>query len=700
MKKAKVMVLLAIFLPMLFIQYASAISFEPYNGYNYNAWGASVSAPNGYRVEQVIDGTMLGVGKFIEPSDLFYVNNELYILDSGNNRIIVLDKSYKLSRVIDAFTLDGKKEELKNPRGIFIRSDKSFTVCDTDNSRILDCKPNGEIVKILTKPTDEIYPENIAFKPIKVIEDSSQNLYVIVLDFYYGAICYNPNGSFNSFFGSNRVEITPKLLFDRLWKSILPKSTTKYISNYVPVNYSNFDIDSDDFIFTTTRQTKNSLDEIKKLNNVGINILRSEAAYDTINKSDYGDKERIRYKGETSDSQFTDIDVSDEGLMSALDFNSNKVFQYDEESNLLFVFGGKGEQKGLFKRPIAIETIENNVIVLDFEKCDITIFQPTEFGDIVHKAVKFYVDGQFNDAVPEWQSILKLDSNYEPAYRGIGKALAEQQKYTESLKYLKLGFDRESYSSSLRRVRTEFIKENLVFISLISLIIILLLLYRKKLMKIFRGERKYEEAAVDEGTPIQVMLHPISGYDGIRQTNRLSLLLLSVLIVGFWFGVSIINRQETGFVFNLNNPLKLDILLIFVKTFGLALLWTLSNWGISTLLNGEGNFKRIWIVSTYAILPYAISILINTIVSNFTLYEEGSLIRIILYIGIFWSVYMLIIGIKEVHQYTFTQTMLNIFLTIFGMILVIFIIVLFGSLVQQLRVFISTIYNEIILRSN
>lgn len=700
MKKSIAAVSLVLFVLVVFASSASATNFEPYSGYNYNAWGTSMSAPNGYWPADMMDGTTLGAGMFSNPSDLFYREGELYILDSGNSRIVVLDGTFKLSRVIDTFIMAGEKQELLNPTGMYIRSDGSFLLCDTDNERILDCKADGEIKNILTKPTDEIYPENIAFHPTKVIEDTAGNIYVIVADFYYGAVCYNPNGTFNSFFGSNRVEITAKMLFDRLWKSILPAQTSKYISNYVPVNYSNFDIDAEDFIFTTTRQTKNSLDEIKKLNNVGINILRSESSYDTLNKNDYGDKERIRYKGETSDSQFTDIDISDDGLMSALDFNSNKIFQYDEESNLLFVFGGKGDQKGLFKRPIAIETIGNDIIVLDSEKNNLTLFKPTEFGKIVHRAVKFYVDGEFGNAVPEWQAILKLDSNYEPAYRGIGKALAEQQQYKESLKYLKLGYDRESYSNSLRRVRTDFIKDNLIVIGVIGIVAFLLLLYGKKWVRLLLHNRTSADSGPDEETPFQVMLHPISGYDTIRRTNRFSLLLLSIMVVALWFVASILQRQETGFVFNMNNPLQLNIMLLFTKTFGIAILWTVSNWGISTLVNGEGSFKRIWIVSSYAILPYAVSMIISTIASNVTTYEEGSLLRIIVYIGIAWSLFMLFIGIKEVNQFTFSQAVVNVLMTLIGMLLVVFVIVLFGSLVQQLMIFISTLYNELILRSN
>ena len=98
------------------------------------------------------------------------------------------------------------------------------------------------------------------------------------------------------------------------------------MSQYVPTDYNSFDIDADDFIYTCSL-SKQSTNELKKLNALGNNMLQAEITYDPLNKDDYGERERVWYNGKYIDSNLIDVDVSDQGFIHTLDFTYGRVYQ-------------------------------------------------------------------------------------------------------------------------------------------------------------------------------------------------------------------------------------------------------------------------------------------------------------------------------------------------------------------------------------
>ena len=103
----------------LFSSAASAVSTNvgkpinnftvPYTSYLYDFWGESVPALQAYLPSREIRGEDLGVGSLRNPSDIFVSKDgTVYIADTGNNRVLVLNESWELRHTIDVFTLDGE----------------------------------------------------------------------------------------------------------------------------------------------------------------------------------------------------------------------------------------------------------------------------------------------------------------------------------------------------------------------------------------------------------------------------------------------------------------------------------------------------------------------------------------------------------------------------------------------------------------
>ena len=682
-------------------QIALTDQLTPFRGYVYDAWQTPVSSHNGYIPERVIRGSDFGVGEMSTPQDLFLsAVGELYILDAGNSRILILDRDLELIRVITSINHEGVAQELSDPRGLFVAADGTIYLTDRENSRVLVCDPEGSIIRVIETPVSEVVPDGFVFMPEKLVVDRGGRLYVQSFGVFEGLVTFTPSGNFVGFFGSNRVVLSLRIVRELFWKRLLSREQAEAMIRIVPEEYSNVDIDSEGFVYTSTVGRDDSRNEIKRINPLGVNILRSrnDPAFPTDN---FGDLEVLQIGTQIVDSRFVDVDVDESGFINGLDANRGRVFQYDQESNLLFSFGGLGDQIGLFKQPVAIESIDDIIVVLDTRNADITVFRTSAFGDTVRRAIRLHNDGLYAEAIEPWNEVLAANANYRLASIGIGKANLLSENYEEALRNFRLGFDRGSYSQAYRYFRTEYLRDRFTAfatISVLALALVWAIFVRKSLWRRLSGrpwpERVRSGLAEKFSLMTSVMIHPLDSFNEIKQQNHGSPLLAGMVVL-FWFFATTLRRQSTGFIFNYNNPEELNILIILITTIVIFLLWTVSNWCVASILDGEGTLKDIGVYSAYALQPFVIAIVLTTIASNFITLEERIFLDIVRYIGAGWSVALILSGIKTLHQYSFAGTLLSTALAVAGIGVMIFLFTLVFTMFQEFGDFIAGIISEI-----
>ncbi len=440
----------------------------------------------------------ISLGQFAEPQDLFIDDetDDLYIVDTGNNRILITDINYEKEVVVMDYFFNpktGKYESLNNPHGVFVRhvydaeTDKDVTmiyIADYDNSRVLGVYADGTVFQEFTKPSSEFYEDKVTFQPNKVVVDVAGNVYVNIKSITLGAVMFAPDGTFSNYFGANRVEQTAQAIANKFWKTILDREAAQNFIQVVPMEFSNFDIDEEGFIYTVTEAKSATTDVFKKINPAGENILINLGFSDYI----YGDMASYYWKGETYGSQINDVDVAEDGTIRLLDFGNGRIFEYTEECDLLFIYGGKGNQKGLFNTTSAIESKGSTVYVLDQRKSSITTFKRTEFGDIVHEAMSLYNEGKYEEARGPWEEVLSRDSNYWFAYIGLGNAELSQGNYEQAMDYFYRN-SRPGYDRAFKQFRMQFIRDNFNLFMIIIAVVIILLIVLSKLLKM-RKKRK------------------------------------------------------------------------------------------------------------------------------------------------------------------------------------------------------------------
>lgn len=465
---------------------AKGADVQSYRSYVYNAWGEAVASPHGYLPEKTMYGEDFGCGPLSQPSDL-YIDDKgnVYIADSGNNRILCLNSEWKLVREIkDVLDPYGIPDKLKYPTGVFCDDEGYIYVADRENYRAVRINSENVIDLIYEKP-DSLKEDSLVFKPVKILADSSGWAYILVDGMYRGAMLYDTDANFTGFFGSNTVEVTPIVLAERFARMFMTDAQKKKQLRIIPVGYTNFDINDKDFIYTcsSAMSTSSSTATIKKNNYLGSNIYVAPAESTKAISNKFGDLEAVWDKGSRIDTSFKDLVVDDKGFVTALDATRGRIFQYDKSTNLTFVFGGIGNNLGTFVLPVAVECYEDKIYVLDQEKSSVTVFEPTFLGSLVRSALVNFNAGQYVESLDQWREVLKISSNYELAYVGIGKAYYQLGKYDEAMYYFEQGNDPRSRSLAFERWRSGFINSNIGWIVLGLFAVAFLAAFIKRLLK-------------------------------------------------------------------------------------------------------------------------------------------------------------------------------------------------------------------------
>ena len=256
----------------------------PYFSYNHTEWVTGVASPDAYEpVKKVKLNSLEGIAGITDPTDFYFdKSGSLYVLDTSG-QILVLNADLELERTVTVKTQSGEESPLKEPTGIFVGNGFIY-VADNKNERALKLDMEGVIQHEYLKPDSAAYTSEI-YKPSKILADESGMVYVLSESVYQGVVLFNDAGEFVSFYGSAKVTASVKVVMDRIWKMFMPREMRDNMSDYVPVSFTNFDMDSKGFVYTSSYYTNTNQGQIRKLNYISTNVYPFE--------EDFGEKEWI-----------------------------------------------------------------------------------------------------------------------------------------------------------------------------------------------------------------------------------------------------------------------------------------------------------------------------------------------------------------------------------------------------------------------
>ena len=720
MKKFSKILIFALIAVMIFgaVQISA---YEPYDTYTYSIDGEPLKSPKAYSADAVVDALQMGVGDIsniptLNTASDIVTDNEanVYIVDKGNNRIVILDKYYSAKAVISEYVDEnGALQTFNQPQGVFVTNPELMSdgsshiyVCDTANFRVVVFDRDYNYVKTIDRPESAILAQD-AFKPCAIAVDIYGRIFITSTATYEGVIVLSNEGDFTGFIGVQTVTYS---LMDMIWRRFQSREERQTAAKNLAIPYNNITVDNEGFVYVTTntndleelgnqyssiRSKSASYSPVKKLNSAGTEIMKRNGFFDP------GGEVAVMFPMDVS--QIIDVAVGKEGSWTLLDKKRSRMFTYDQNGNLLFAFGDMGDQLGNGEDFVAMTyQIINDVyylLLLDNSTSGyrITVYSPTPYYDTIISALKNQNDHNYSESIFYWQDLLTQNNNFDLAYIGIGKALFSQGKYEEAQEMLSAAYETDYHDKAFVEIRKAIIQKYLLWIVLAVIVVIVLVLkflgYAKKKNKATTlkvGRKTYWEELL---FAFHLVFHPFDGFWDLKHEKRgsvrASLTIMLITILAFFY-----QAIGQGYSFNPRENYST----VFVEVIAVAvpvILWVVGNWCLTTLFDGEGSLKDIFIATGYALAPLPIFIIVSTILTNFMTTSEGSIVSLLVSLGYVWVGILLFFGMMVTHDYTMGKNIAITLFTIVAMAIIIFVIVLFGSLVGKMVSFFVAIVSEL-----
>ena len=198
--------------------------------------------------------------------------------------------------------------------------------------------------------------------------------------------------------------------------------------------------------------------------------------------------------------------------------------------------------------------------------------------------------------------------------------------------------------------------------------------------------------------PLHLIFHPIDAYWDLKSDNRgrmfvaFSALALTIIMMT-------LQKQYAGFLVNYIDPRTINSIVEIVTVAVPFFLWCTANWAVTTLMEGEGKFREIFLATGYSLVPIILIYAPMIVISRFMVQEETAFYYLFNSIAFFWFLLLLFIGMMTVHQYTVIKTIITMLLTLIVMGIIVFLGALVFSMLQQLYEFGYNIYRELIFRT-
>lgn len=193
------------------------------------------------------------------------------------------------------------------------------------------------------------------------------------------------------------------------------------------------------------------------------------------------------------------------------------------------------------------------------------------------------------------------------------------------------------------------------------------------------------------------IFHPFDAFYEIKWRGKGSL-LLATLMYALYSIMQVLSYQYTGFVMGGAPLFLMNSIAIIVMAIAPMFIFIISNWSVSTLYNGKGKVKDLYILVGYALLPMIATQGITILLSNIIIAEEISLLLAFNTMGAIWFYYLVFTGLSTIHEFNGKENFMTLLATLVAAIIIVFLCVLYFTLMEQIINFVTTIVQEFMRR--
>lgn len=647
------------------------------------------------------------VSSFNQPLDMYISGDDkIYVADTSNNRVVCMDSD---GNFLSQYT-SANGVSLNSPKGICVSKDGTVYIADTGNSRIVSLDGAGNTVNVFENPKSSLLNSEEAYTPTKIsVSPSGSGIYVLMGE---NIMNLDDKNNVRGFVGQTDVGFK---LLDWFLRTFATEEQRNNIEKRTGASYDNFHIDDNGLIYAVSRDSKEG--QIKVLNTVGNNIYKKISAIQNesnviggfISRFFSGNiiSKSFRYGElyENSNAVFSDICVNADGIISVIQTQNGHIYQYDNNGNLLTVFGGFGTNQGEFSIPVSICTDSKGYIyVLDSSYGNIQIFKPTEFILDVQAATNAMNNNDLKRSGKLWRNVLERDDTYSLAYRGLGSVYYADGKWEKAMECFKLSNDRKEYSKAFNEWRFEWIESHVGWVFL-GVAVFAVLLYL--LISFLSGKSRKTLHSLDYDADFNcnlkngmllatgMIFRPFATLESIKDNRRKIRTGSCVFILVLLFAVRMFFVFTASYLMRDTELENVNVLLEAVKLFVPIFTFIISGFLISEQFDGEATLKECFVTATYAMLPYAVVNTFAALVSHILCWNEKGFFALLVNGVTVWCVFLLILSVKIMNGYSIKNTIKVSLVVLCAMVLIWFSLMLGYSVVARVFALIGEIVNEL-----
>ena len=703
----------------------TASASESYNTYTYSIDGEPLDSPAAYvtSAQEVYNSTAMGLTtkfggtKIVSSTDIATdEEGKVYVTDPQGDRIVILNEHFKAIGVISEYVDEyGKTCRLKSPRGVFVTDptisstgEDNIYVADTGNKRIVvfDGK-TYEYVRTINKPADNIVAPD-AYSPTAIAVDLYGRIFIASPGTYEGIMVLSNEGQFAGYIGAQKITLSA---MEALWRRFEIMVGGSQTNIKVQSSFNNLTVDNDGFVYATISFTDRgdlgqqlkalkskspTYSPVKKLNSTGKEIMKRNGFFDP--SGEVG----ALYVSELS--KITDVSVGPNGVWTILDSKRSRFFTYNSNGDLLYAFGDIGDQCGNGENlaGIAYQTVGDETYILALDNAfggsiKITRYSQTDYCKTIMEAIRNENEHNYSVSIDYWNDVLTFNTNFDLAYIGIGKALFNQGDYEGAKEKLASAYETDYWAKAFGEQRKDIIAKWML--PLVGVMILILVLFVKFLGWAAR-KNKATALKVGQKTYLEELLyafhlpfHPFDGFWDLKHEKRGSV-RAATTIIGLTILAFIYQSIGQGYTFNPRGNYST----VFTQLLSIVVpvaLWTISNWCLTTLFDGEGSLKDIYIATGYSLAPLPLFVVISTILTNVLSASEGTIPNMLITIAFIWVVVLVFFGTMVTHDYTMNKNFITVLGTIVAAAVIMFVAILFSSLVVKMASFLISLVTEI-----
>ena len=709
--------------------------------------GIPVPSPAPYKPVKAIYTEVLtyhgrSLGPLQQVNDIYIDNtpqHNLWVVDTQGNRVIELAQNpnkhgvpqYNKVKLVIGWPKPTSKTSpyaLKGPLGVAVGPHGIIYIADTGNGRVAAFTPNGVFLKDLNVTTSKsLQAQNFKFAPERVAVDARGTIYVVNAGTPYGLAEFNSNGQFLGFFAPNILSFTSTLKY-QISKIFQTKAQKSQQASILPPEVNNVYVGPDGYIYTTSVDV--STRQIRRLNDVGtdtLNLPGTNVNYglpiNALPTYVFQNIMESHSSGPVSLTPlFVSIAASKTGIITALDQLTNYVFQFSRGGKLLYTFGGLDNGNGvlgLFEQPTAVAVApKNEVLVSDAQESNITVFQPTRFGQLVQEASLLYSQGHYRQAQKPWSQVLAYDTNYDLAHAELGKGYlargellgsnpsvlpTELGYFAQALHQFYLANDKTDYGTAFSWYRHDWMRINFswVFLAFLGFWLVVYLLIKVVAPRLrahpvgFQGAWARNQFVRAFPMMWRVIKHPAEAFFQLKYEAQ-GTLYQGLLLIGLAYLMHLINLMVIAFDFS---PLvKGQTNLLYTSSQFLLPLatWIVANYLVGDLYEGEANLSEVITGSAYALVPF-ILLQLPLAVASHSLVPTDHIYGVLVGVQLIWVGYLFFTQVRVLHNLEWVQAFKASMMTLVGIgVLWTMFVIVFG-LGQQAVLFVHQIYQEIML---